>query len=317
MISNTKEIVQSIPIAGNILTKFARLIKYSNVCNRVIELYYHLCSIYRKKIGVTFKKRTPQLIISLTTISSRIDHVYLVIETLLQQSVKPDYLILWLSETNFSTTSLKNHSQGTRKLLNQRKRGLKINFCKDIRSYTKILYTLKHYPDAIVVSADDDLYYPKNWLKELYNSYNKNPEYIHCHASYIIKKSSSNSLLTHNKWLKPHDNFQGPSPNIFPLTGQGCLFPPGSLHQEVFNENVFLKISPYEDDAWFKAMSILNNVPAKRVKPISKLLLRHVRGTQSKTLCSINIEQGQFDPQFNAILKKYDLIKYIDENDVN
>lgn len=310
MNSNIKDIVQSIPIFGNILTKYVRLVKYSDTSNRVIEFYYHVCSIYMKTIGVTTKKRTPMLIVSLTTIPSRIDHVYLVIETLLQQSVKPDYLILWLSETDFSYKSLKNLSQGTRKLIKQKKRGLKIKFCKDIRSYTKILYTLKYYPEAIVVSADDDLYYPKNWLKELYNSYDKNPDYIHCHAAFFIKKLSSNSLLPYTEWLKPHDKFQGPSKNIFPWTGQGCLFPPGSLNQEVFNENVFLTISRYHDDAWFKAMSILNDVLAKRVKPISKLL-RHVRGTQSKTLCSINVEQSQFDPQVNAIFKKYDLYQYL------
>jgi len=311
---NIKEITQSIPILGNILTRFVRLVINSDASNRVIEYYYHVCSIYRKKIGVTIKKRTPLLIVSLTTIPSRIDSVYLVIETLLQQSMKPDYLILWLSETNFSYKSLKNLNRGTRMLINQKNRGLKIKFCKDLRSYTKILYTLKYYPEAIVVSADDDLYYPKNWLRELYDSYRKFPKYIHCHAAFFMKKLTSNSLLPYAEWLTPNDKFQGTSLNIFPWTGQGCLFPPGSLHPEVFNEKVFLKISPYHDDAWFKAMSILNNVPVKRVKQIS-ILLRHIRDSQSKTLCSINVDQGQFDPQVNTIFKKYELYQYLDDND--
>jgi hypothetical protein len=311
--TNIKQKIQNLPVLGNILTKYVRIIKYNNVSDGLFEFYYVVSSIFNKTKGITEKKRNPQVIVSLTTIPSRINKVYLVIETLLQQSLKPDYIILWLSETEFSNKSLKNMNRYTRRLIHQKKRGLKINFCKDIRSYTKILYSLKHYPEAIVVSADDDLYYPKNWLKDLYNSYLKNPNFVHCHVAFWIRKSSSNTLLTYTQWLTPHDKFQGPSFNIFPWTGQGCLFPPGSLHSEVFNEEVFLKISPYHDDAWFKAMSILNNVPSKRVNSISKLL-QHVRGSQTKTLCSTNVDLNQFDPQVEAIFKKYDLYQYLDDN---
>ncbi len=265
-----KKVIQNIPVVGNLLIRIYRLLKYRIIDNPLLEYYCHVCSIIRKTTGVTINKRSTLLIVSLTTIPERIDRVYLAVETLLQQSVKPDYLILWLSEVDFSDEYLKSKNQATRRLLNQRNRGLKIEFCKDIRSYTKIIYTLKHYPEAIVVSADDDLYYHKNWLKELYESYIKNPEYVHCHMARSIKKSTENSLLPHMQWLAHYDRFQGPSNNIFPYTGHGCLFPPGSLHPEVFNEKVFLKISPNHDDAWFKAMTLLNGVQTKRVKPIYK-----------------------------------------------
>lgn len=309
-----KKIIQNIPVVGNLITKIYRLLKYKLINNPLLEFYYHICSIIRKTTGVTIDKRTPLLIVSLTTIPERIDRVYLVIETLLQQSVKPDYLILWLSESDFSDEYLKSKNRATRRLLKQENRGLKIEFCKDIRSYKKIIYTLKRYPEAIVVSADDDLYFPKNWLKELYESYIENPEYVHCHMARSIKKSTENSLLPHYQWLGYFDKFQGPSKNIFPGTGAGCLFPPGSLHPEVFNEKVFLKISLYHDDAWFKAMTLLNGFQTKRVKPISTHP-QSIRKTQSKSLRTVNIEQGQFEPQIEAIFKKYDLYQYLDDKD--
>lgn len=174
MIINKKRI-QSIPIVGRLLIKIFRSLKYKLINNPFLEFYYHICSIFIKIKGITNNKRTPLLIVSLTTIPKRIDRVYLAIETLLQQSVKPDYLILWLSKSDFSDEYLKSKNRSTKRLLKQKNRGLKIEFCKDIRSFTKIIYTLKQYPEAIVVAADDDNYYPKNWLKELYDSYTENP----------------------------------------------------------------------------------------------------------------------------------------------
>ena len=254
------------------------------------------------------------LIVSLTTTPERIDRVYLAIETLLHQSIKPDYIILWLNESIFNDEYLRTKNSSTNKLFNQTKRGLKIEYCKDIRSYTKIIYTLKQYPEAIVVSADDDLYFPKHWLEELYNSYINNPNYIHCYMARSIRKSRDNKLLPVWQWLAHYDNFLGPSYNVFPYTGHGCLFPPHSLHQEVFNEKVYLELSPNHDDAWFKAMTILNGVKTMRMKRESSHF-QSIRNTQSKSLGSINMDDGQFDPQVEAIFTKYDLMKYIDEND--
>jgi hypothetical protein len=183
-----------------------------------------------------------------------------------------------------------------------------------LRSFTKIIYTLKEYPEAIVVSADDDIFFPKNSLKELYESYLKNPEYVHCHMARSIRKENDNKLLLYEQWLSHYDNFQGPSNNIFPYTGYGCLFPPNSLHMEVFNDKVFLDLCPNHDDAWFKAMTIINDVKTMRVKNIS----RHphsIRGTQQKSLSNINIVGSQFDPQVEAVFNKYDLFKYLDDKD--
>jgi len=129
-----KNVIQNIPVVSNLLTKIYRLLKYKLINNPLLEYYYNICSIIRKTSGVTIDKRTPLLIVSLTTIPERIDRVYLAIETLLQQSVKPDYLILWLSESDFSDEYLKSTNHATRRLLNQKNRGLKIELCKDIRS---------------------------------------------------------------------------------------------------------------------------------------------------------------------------------------
>ena len=100
------------------------------------ELYYYSVSKFSSESGVLENKRDVPLIVSLTTIPERIHKVYLCIETLLRQFIKPDYIILWVSDI-FQENSIPHN---LKKLQN---RGLQIRFCKDIGSYTKIIYTLK------------------------------------------------------------------------------------------------------------------------------------------------------------------------------
>jgi hypothetical protein len=36
------------------------------------------------------------------------------------------------------------------------------------------------------------------------------------------------------------------------------LYPPGTLHPDVCDESLFLKLAPHADDIWFWAMAVLN-----------------------------------------------------------
>ena len=51
----------------------------------------------------------PELIVSLTTYSKRIYQVHLVIETLMEQTLKPNRIVLWLDENEFTHDELPFH----------------------------------------------------------------------------------------------------------------------------------------------------------------------------------------------------------------
>ena len=51
--------------------------------------------------------------------------------------------------------------------------GLTIDWYHDIRSYKKLIPTLKRYPDDIIITADDDILYPCNMVSDLYDTYTK------------------------------------------------------------------------------------------------------------------------------------------------
>ena len=112
--------------------------------------------------GVTdeIKRETP-IIVSLTSYRERFKDLPLTLYSLLNQSLKPDRIILWLDNEYEDLTNLPYE------ITQFIKNGLEIRFVKDIGPYTKVIYAFKEYRNAVIVSADDDIYYTKNWLKKL------------------------------------------------------------------------------------------------------------------------------------------------------
>lgn len=77
-----------------------------------------------------------QVVVSLTTHGSRLYDVHLAIESIMQGTIRPNKIILWISEKDKSV-ALPVYLQ------NQQMRGLEIKYCTDIRSYTKLIPALQ------------------------------------------------------------------------------------------------------------------------------------------------------------------------------
>ena len=90
------------------------------------------------------------IVVSLTTYGRRVHDVYLTIESLMEQTLKANRILLFL-DNGFRSTPLPI----TLKKLEER--GLEIHFCKDIRSYTKLIPALMMCPDDAIVTVDDDM----------------------------------------------------------------------------------------------------------------------------------------------------------------
>jgi len=265
----------------------------------LIESYYRCLAFFGTRSGVIDAKRNPPLIISLTSIPERYNKVHLCIEALLRQSIKPDHLILWLSDTATKIPS---------SLQNLTKRGLEIRSCKDIRSFKKIIYTLKEFPNALIVTADDDIFYPSTWLEELFSAYQKEPGLIHCHRAHLITKNSDGTIKKYKEWKYCADGIEGPSHLLFPTGEGGVLYAPGMLNIEVTNEKLFTRLCPTADDVWLKAMSLLNNYSCKKISP-QKTSFTQIKGTQTKALWKENTAEGAVknDNQIKLVFEYFNL----------
>ena len=79
------------------------------------------------RYGLNRKPRKQRVIVSFTSYPKRIGDVWLVVETLLRQSMKPDAVILWLAESQFPGRL----DDLPKRLVAQQERGLTIRFCDD------------------------------------------------------------------------------------------------------------------------------------------------------------------------------------------
>lgn len=257
-----------------------------------------------QKHGTTENKiSNEEIIVSLTTFGKRIYDVYLAIESIMQGTVKPNRIILWLSEKEFKGQQL------PQTLILQQQRGLEIAYCEDIRSYKKLIPTLKVYPEATVITIDDDAIYEFDLVERLLNTHTKHPYAICSCRTHRIRVDNNNLPLSYLQW-EPCTEYDDDSPLNFPTTGGGTLFPPHSLHPEVLNQDLFSRICPTADDIWFHAMAVMNDTPILHVdtpKPGGYYI--SIPSSNIGALCSSNTDPDNCmnDFQLKAVYDKYDL----------
>jgi hypothetical protein len=248
--------------------------------------------------GTNNVKRETQIIVSLTSYRERFSDLPKTIYSLLNQSTKPDRIILWLDEECEDLTYLPYE------ITQFIKNGLEIRFVKDIGSYTKVIYAFKEFGDSIIVTADDDIYYPKDWLNKLYLSYITHPEDIQVHRAHRVK-IEENQIIPYEQWEKHVDEETARFDNF--LTGVGgVLYPPNCFGKEVLREDIFLKNAPFADDIWFWVMALVYNRKIRVVQEHIKTLITTsvFRQLFSKTLYDKN-KKGENDKQLNNLLKYY------------
>lgn len=200
-----------------------------------------------------------KVIISLTTYSKRINTVHLTLNTLFNQTYPFDRIILWLAEDEFTINTI------PQELKDLQKKGLEISFCKDIKSYKKLIPTLAKYREDIIITFDDDAYYKKDAVEKLVKSYKQYPKCIHCLRGHKMKYDANNFPISYNQWEFFTQDFN-PGLEIFPTGLGGVLYPPNCFYKDILNEELFMKLAPSGDDIWFKVMGLINGYPSKVVE---------------------------------------------------
>lgn len=254
--------------------------------------------------GLTTEKRFPRVIVTLTSFPERLYNLHYTLYSLLAQSFKPDEVILWLSVDEFPNREkdLPNN------VLNFKDNGLTIKWCDDIKSYKKLIPALKEYPNDILVTADDDIFYPKYWLKNLYEGHLKYPNEIICCRCHKVVLNSDNTFAPFNGWGHIYEGF-GPSYLVFSTSGAGVLYPPNSLFCDVTNVELFQKLSYWNDDMWFWAMSVLNKTKTRLIEktlnfPPYVNPAKDARITNEKVLWNYN-RFGAYDVDLDNIMQYY------------
>ena len=224
---------------------------YFKIGKLIVNLLYPLTQLHNTNIGID-----PQgtAIVSLTSFPKRIHTVWVTIASLMNQTVKPKKIILWLSKEQFFNKKI------PKSLEKLKKRGLEINFCDDIRPHKKYFYTMKEFPNDVVITADDDIFYPENHIETLLLESEKYPNCVVCRWSHEILLDKYGRFIPYNNW--PNESKREPSFALLPVGCNGVLYPARALSGEVFNKDRLIELALYTDDLWLKCMELLNNTKA-------------------------------------------------------
>ena len=255
--------------------------------------------------GLNTEPRDVKITLSLTSYPGRIKSVHRVITTLLNQTVKPDRVILWLGEEKFP----RREEELPRRLLDLKQFGLTIGWCHDQRSYTKLLPALREYPDDIIVTVDDDSFYPPCLLATLYSGYLEFPGFIHALASMNIERGIDGELLSYNKWK--HCTKAGRTGYDILLLGcGGVLYPPHVFNDEVGNENAFKRVAMTTDDLWFWAMAVYSGVKVRALGQGVGIQVGDPCANMANALWNTNVDEADGNnKKMRAILDAYPIVR--------
>ena len=262
-----------------------------------------------KVSGVTQEKREKQIIVSLTSFPARICLVPQVLERLMNQTLKPDRIILWLSEDQFPC----REDDLPIRLVEMKNRGLEIEWLNgDIRAYKKLLPALKRYPEELIITVDDDLLFGLDMVESLYEGHRRFPDAIIASRVHRVRFDEEGRILPYMKWEQElsKDTYQ-PRGDLFFTGGAGTLYPPHVFDDEVFNLDVIREHCPYADDVWMNVMAKRAGVSV--VHTAKNMRVVCVPGSQEERLYSINIVQN--DVQLQALSEYYGCAFYAPEKD--
>lgn len=248
-------------------------------------------------------------IVSFTTIPHRLRSVHLTVKSILNRSVKPKKVVLWLNN------ELK--SEVPNSLIKLTNDNFEIKYCDSTSSHRKLVLSLDAYPDDVIVTCDDDCLYPDDWLEKLWIEHTKYPDEIIANRCNFISYDENGVTLPYKNWVKkvpPGTSHFA----IMPAGYGGVLYPPKSLHADVTNFDLYMKLTPKADDLWFKAMSYLSGTMSRRSsnpsdKPIT------IPFTQKFTLARENIKKDLNREQWDNLREYYDFktpdvdLKLVDE----
>lgn len=221
-----------------------------------------------------------RLILTCTTTPERLDVFYYGVQSLLSQSRSPDLLLVNLDRETFG-------DQGTVAVPDWlRREEITVNLVEDLGSFTKLLPALSVAGERdLIVTADDDVLYGRDWLERLVQAREEHDDSIICARARRMRRNFFGNWTNYSAWPLA----QRPSKGLYilPLGVGGVLYTKQLLEMDFVTDRSFLAICPTTDDLWFRAASMLKGTPVY-VDP--KIDRENMEIVHRVTLASVNLD---------------------------
>jgi hypothetical protein len=236
--------------------------------------------------------------VSLTTYGVRTDSVFLTLETIGQGDVRPGRLILWIDDPE-------RFSNLPKSLQRLKKRGLEVLLCENFGPHTKYFPYLEAYGDLAdaLVTADDDVLYPRSWLAGLVEAYRENAQIINCYRARTVRLDG-NRLALYVDW--PLCTTTIPSQLNFVTGVSGVIYPPRFLAHLRSAGRAFLDLCPKADDIWLHVNAVRLGCKIRQISSVAAGF-PVVPGTEDAALYRFNMFSGGNDAQIRKTYQPCDI----------
>lgn len=238
------------------------------------------------------------VVVSLTSYPPRYATLHLTLQSLLSQSLAADRIVLWIAHADMALLPV-----AVTKL---QAAGLEIIACEDLLSYKKMIPLLQQGSAASIVTADDDIYYWSDWLRQLMDARTPGKLEVVCHRMHRMRLSASGDPIPYNEWEFETTNTEASKLN-FPTGIGGVLYPQGVFGRRVLDVDAFMALCPRGDDIWFWWMAGANGATFKRVPQRNEIYCWE--GTQDVALWKNNLVGKYNDEQIAAMIQRYGFSK--------
>ena len=254
-----------------------------------------------------------RVIVSLTSFPAAITFAAGAVRSILNGSVKPDKVVLYLTFSQFPDGKVPSEII---KLTEENPSFEVIDYENDIRSYRKLIPALKDFPDDIIVTVDDDVYYHKNMLRDLLRLHRRYPDAIIAHRVKRLRLGVSYRKWRKYRWYAFFIRDLRPKFGNIQTGVGGVLYPSGSLKSDMLNPEIFTKAAPTADDIWFWAAAVANGTKTAPV-PFGRSKPRGLGKPKGLSLKKINVKSGVDVNRavLESIIEKYPIIRERIENE--
>jgi hypothetical protein len=239
-----------------------------------------------------------EVIVSLTTYGTRLSTVAYAIESIAAGSVRPKRMVLWLDDPS----RFEHRPTSLRRL---ERRGLDVRLSKNYGPHTKYFPSLctalsENLP---MVTADDDILYPRRWLYGLMVAGRKHPNEVSCYRASIVT-SFDGRISAYDSWPRCKDTIA--SITRFATGVSGVYYPVAMLRALAAHGEDFLERSPRADDIWLHWVALQENIRIRQILPTARHF-PYIPGTQKQTLIAENVGQGANDLRIAELYSRSDI----------
>jgi len=257
------------------------------------------CIMNTTTLGISDERYGQEnVIVTLTSFGPRLYDTAFAIESIMQQTCRPNRIVLWLAHDDYKRIP--------RTLRMQQERGLEIRECDDLRSYKKIIPSLREFPNEVLVTIDDDVMYDADVLERLITCWQSEPQYIYCCRAHRMRLNTNQQFEPYSQWDWGTNEIGPHRLNFFTGVG-GVLYPPHCLDERVLDESTFMSICRTADDVWLNAMALLKGTMVSRVSTRNPHGEDYVEGAAARLSNLSTVNASKNDVQLKTVYTKYSL----------